>query len=198
MSPDGWAILLLMAGMALIIAEVFIPSGGLISVAAAIALVLSLVCAWWAWYARLPLYFWGFVVFEAGMLPITISVALWIWPNTPIGRKAILQAPLAADSTAFPDESAKIQSLVGKSGKTDTILNPAGMMKLDGLRLHCQSEGMIIESGAPVTVVSVQGQRLIVRRSVLSVEHPEPAKPNAAKSSESTRASDPLLDFELE
>ena len=84
-----------------------------------------------------------------------------------------------------------IFQLIGKSGKTLTLLNPGGLVSVEGERLHCESEGMMIDASQNVEVIRVKANRLVVRlasEDSLVMEAPEPKL---------DQADDDPLDFEL-
>lgn len=163
MDSSIWGVLLLLIGVLLLVAEVFIPSGGMISILAVTCLVGATWCAWSAWWIRSPIYFWTFLATMAMLLPTVVSVAFYIWPNTPIGRKAILEAPTQSEIASFVELEEKLARLVGATGEAVTLLNPAGIIRVNGQRVHCQSEGSIIEQGTMIKITSVQGNRVVVR-----------------------------------
>ena len=74
-----------------------------------------------------------------------------------------LSAPKPEDVAGFSDEVEKLRELIGQRGKTLGLLNPGGMVTVDGSRYHCESEGMMIDPNTEVEVVSVDGTRLVVR-----------------------------------
>ncbi len=159
-----WAFLMLAIGLVLLVAEVFIPSGGIIFILAAGSLVTSLLCAWLAWWPGQPTYFWGFIAGMVLLLPVSVGLAFHLWPSTPIGRRAILEGPAPHEVDGFGEQERKNQQLVGKVGETVTTLNPSGMALIDGARVHCQSEWMIVEAGTRVRVVGSRMNTVIVRR----------------------------------
>ena len=55
------------------------------------------------------------------------------------------------------------ESLEGESGIADTDLHPSGWVKIDGQRIFVVSEGDFIEKGKEVTILSVDGNRVLVR-----------------------------------
>ena len=55
------------------------------------------------------------------------------------------------------------EGLEGKSGTADTDLHPSGWVKIDGQRIFVVSEGDFIEKGKEVTILSVDGNRVLVR-----------------------------------
>lgn len=164
MEYSTWAMLLLFIGLLLLVAEVFIPSGGAISVVAGVSLLAAIVCAFNAWWPQSRGLFWTYLASMAMLLPLAVAVAFYFWPSTPIGKRAILEAPAPEEVESFVELQEKFARMVGRIGETVTLLNPAGIVKIDGERFHCQSEGMILEPGAPARVIAVQGNRVVVRR----------------------------------
>jgi membrane-bound ClpP family serine protease len=165
MDYSTWAFLLLALGVSLLIAEVFIPSGGMISILAIVSLTAAVLCAGKAWWTSSPGYFWTFVSAMVVLLPVAIGGAFYLWPSTPLGKRAILEGPAPEEVAAFVEQEARYSQMVGQVGETLTALNPAGIVRIAGQRVHCQSEGMIIEAGARVRVVSAKANGVIVRRA---------------------------------
>jgi membrane-bound ClpP family serine protease len=186
-----WAFLLLAVGVVCLIAEVFIPSGGVIAILAALSLLGALVCAGNAWWSGSPGYFWGFVSSMVVLLPCVVGIAFYIWPSTALGKRAILDAPAPEEVASFVEQEEKYGRMLGKQGETLTMLNPAGIVRIDGHRVHCQSEGIIIESGTKVRVILVQANRVIVRRVTEDATGPSDA------STTPPSANDGPLDFDL-
>lgn len=180
MDYSTWAFLLLAIGITLLIAEVFIPSGGVISILAALSLAGSLTCAGKAWWSSSPGAFWAFISATAILLPVAVGAALYIWPSTPLGKRAILEGPAPDEVVAFVEQEQKYAQMVGKLGETVTTLNPAGIVRVDGHRIHCQSEGVIIEAGVPVRVVSSRANGVVVRRAALDGLPAERAEPDVS------------------
>ena len=56
-----------------------------------------------------------------------------------------------------------MQVLVGKTGRTTSVLRPAGIGDFDGVRLNVVTEGGFIERDMPIEIVSVEGARIVVR-----------------------------------
>jgi membrane-bound ClpP family serine protease len=84
-----------------------------------------------------------------------------------------------------------LSKFIGRIGKTLTLLTPGGLMMVDGERFHCESEGVIIDSGEDVRIVSVKGNRLVVRH--------DPGAANTISESDRnlSEAEKPPLDFDL-
>lgn len=56
-----------------------------------------------------------------------------------------------------------MQVLVGKKGRTASVLRPAGIADFDGVRLNVVTEGGFIERDMPIEIISVDGTRIVVR-----------------------------------
>lgn len=162
-TPEMLAILLLLVGLALLIAEFFIPSGGLIGVLALISVVGSVVFAVQAWWTDSPILFWTFIGSILVLTPTCVFGAAHILPRTAWGRRLMLPPPSGHEITGFQEELEHLERLVGCVGQTTTALNPGGMLEIDGERLHCEGDGMMLEPGEFVEVVAVRGNRLQVR-----------------------------------
>jgi len=161
MDPWFLAVILLLLSMVLLFAEVLIPSGGLLFFGSMIALGCALWAAWGAWWQSNPIMFWSFVLCSLVLLPASVGAAVQVWPHTPMGKQ--LEPPTNEEVTPFLAEQQRLGNLIGKFGVTVTPLNPAGMVLIDGERVHCFSEGQIVDRNVRVRILAVQGNRLMVR-----------------------------------
>jgi membrane-bound serine protease (ClpP class) len=163
----GWEELLLaLAGVALLVVEIFILPGfglagtlGIVAILA--ALVMSLVGAgatpefWLRAAAR--------IVFALLFALIGALVLLRFLPRTPFGRWLVLQEALSAKAgyASAPERDAR---LLGRTGHASSPLRPAGIADIDGERVDVVSDGEHVDAGEPVRVVRVDGNRVVVRR----------------------------------
>src|SRR4051812_33520461 len=111
--PDiAWAILLFLAGCALVVLEVFIPSGGIISILAGVALIASIVIASWEGPTTGPAT--GFVFFAGAIFGVRTIVARAskYGPKKKMG-KAFLGGP-PREEEVVPD--APRRGLIGRVG----------------------------------------------------------------------------------
>ena len=170
------AFLLLAISVLLFAAEFFIPSGGLITVLAISSLVASILFAAKSWWAESPGYFWSFVGAAVVLVPLSILSAIHILSRTSWGRRVTLEPPSGDGLTGYQEELDFLDSQVGRTGVTVTVLNPGGMVEIDGERLHCEGDGMMLDSGEVVEVTGVNGNRLRVRptQRPLEVSDPDP------------------------
>lgn len=187
------AILLLLGGLAIVFAEIFIPSGGILALMSVSCLLASVVCAWNAWWETSPGYFWAFLATALVAFPSATSAALYIFPRTSMGRAALLEPPRADELQPDVRHEERLRSLVGTIGTTAGLLTPGGIVFVDGERMHCESEGMLIEANTRVEIVDVRGARLVVREHVEAPAGPEEFGERPTVVDET----DPPIDFEI-
>lgn len=158
MSTLAWPLLLLAFGLLLLIAEVFIPSGGLIGFLALCCLGLSL---WRAFQESAELGL-KFLVADCVLLPLALGVAIHFWPRTPLARRVFLARP-APEEIEVLHSSQRLDHLVGQLGRALTPLRPSGLVDFDGRRLDGLAEEGLIPSGALIRAVRVRSGQLVVR-----------------------------------
>ena len=157
-----FAVLLAIVGLGLLIAEIFIPSGGLILIAAILTFLAAIWCAWEA-PSETRVFFWSFLGALVLLIPAALIGAFYYLPRTEFGRRILLEAQSLEELTPFAEEEAFLRQLIGRTGKTITLMNPGGLVLVDHERLHCESQGMLIEPNTEVEVIAVKGNRLVVR-----------------------------------
>jgi membrane-bound serine protease (ClpP class) len=163
----GWEELLLVgAGVILLAIELFVTPGfgviGILGIAALLGgLGLSLVGAGATWAVILGAI--GRVAVSL-LLAIAASLALLRFlPRLPVGRRLVLDTELTAREgfASAPDTD---RAWLGKRGTAASTLRPAGIADIEGERVDVVSDGEFIEAGDPITVVRVDGNRIVVRR----------------------------------
>ena len=158
--PDiAWAILLMLLGCALVVLEVFIPSGGIISVLSAVALIAAIVIASSDSPTTGPMTGLVFAAVTVLAVPILIATAFKYWPKTPMG-KAFLGA-LLTDEDVLTDDPRR--ALLGRVGVARSKMLPSGAVEIDGQMIDAVTQGQAIEPGAYVVVVEVRANRVVVR-----------------------------------
>jgi membrane-bound serine protease (ClpP class) len=162
----GWEELLLTAvGLAFLAAELFVIPGfgvpGILGILAIVAgLTLSLIGAGATGHTILA---------ALGRAALALLVAmgaslvlLRFLQQLPWGRRLVLEpglAALAGDARA-PETDRR---WLGRRGTAASPLRPAGIADLEGERVDVVSQGEYIEAGEPIEVVSVEGNRVVVR-----------------------------------
>ena len=74
-----------------------------------------------------------------------------------------LTSPDVQNKTAGFSNSFGWESLKDKEGTADTNLHPSGWIRIEDQRIFVVSEGDFIEKGSKITVLSVDGNRVVVR-----------------------------------
>ena len=163
------ALLLMLIGSLLVVAEVFFPSGGILGAFAGLSFLAAIYSAYQAggWFTGL-----SFATAEVLLAPAMIYLAFMLLPHTPMGRVLIGSAPTAEEVAVDDDRTA----LVGRVGIARSKLLPAGAVEIDGQMIDCISQSQAIEPGEYVKVVEVSANRVIVR---LADGEDQPANPNA-------------------
>jgi len=164
----GWEELLLVgAGFVLLVLEIFITPGfGLLGTLGLMALLgglgLSLVGVGATW--EVVLIASGRVVLSL-LLALTAALAiLRVLPRLPFGRRLVLETEMAADA-GYASAPEHDRHWLGKRGTAASPLRPAGLADLDDERVDVVSDGEFIDAGAPLEVIRVDGNRIVVRRS---------------------------------
>jgi len=148
-------LILLGVGLLLIMAEVLIPSFGMLGGLAAIALIGSVILA----YQVSSDVGQNFLIAEAVLVPSIIMLGLKLLPKSPFARF------LVAGGFSFEDGAAvdeRDKALMGKRGVVEAPLRPAGTARIEGRRVDVVTRGDMIESGAWVEVIGLSGNRVEV------------------------------------
>ncbi|RKQ38017.1 NfeD family protein [Oceanobacillus halophilus] len=150
------AIVLLLLGIILIIAEFFVPGGilGLIGVGAILASLL------------MSGYDVGQMAMSLGiafLVAIIASIILFrrIGLDKGVFRHIILRDSTTTDLGYVSSENRL--DLIGLEGVALTALRPSGIGEFDRERLDVVSEGSFIDKGTSVKIVNVEGARIVVR-----------------------------------
>jgi membrane protein implicated in regulation of membrane protease activity len=114
---------------------------------------------------------------EAVVVPAALAAAVKWWPETPIGRMILIPLPKSSDEYLPETENYRgLKDLVGQRGTARGLMLPSGIVLIDGRHYDAVSEGVPIEAGQAVLVVSISTQRLVVRPdSTIRAELVEPA-----------------------
>ncbi len=153
---DNQAVMFFVVGAILIAIELFIP-GGIFGTIGLVGICVSFVLA----VGDMSL------ALLAITIALVLSVALILVMTKVFGKKFLFYSAFVlkdANSTELGYVSTKSKTdLIGKSGKTLTTLRPAGTAIIDGERVDVVTEGDYIEHNKQVTVVFVEGVRVVVR-----------------------------------
>lgn len=149
--PIGLSLLL---GAGLMILEIFLPGFGLPGISGIVLIAVGVILA--AVYHGMLMA----VVILLVVIALLALVVSWVLRSAADGK---------CHSEIFLREKDEFHSrqdmqvLVGRKGKTASVLRPAGIGNFDGVRLNVVTEGGFIEQDVPVEIVSVDGARIVVR-----------------------------------
>lgn len=154
------ALALIGLGLLLLIAELFLPTGGILSALAVGAIIVGV---------AMP-FFYGDTA--AGLLtmlgvfivvPIVVSVMMHVAPRTPLIKRMIQQGPEEDATVASMPVIVELEQLRGRLGRAVSSLRPSGVVDFDGRRIDTLTEGMMVEPGTWVRCIDVKAGRVIVR-----------------------------------
>jgi membrane-bound serine protease (ClpP class) len=111
----------------------------------------------------------GRVVFSLLIALIASLVMLRFLPRLPFGRRLILETGLPAGQ-GYASAPEADRNWLGKSGTALSPLRPAGIARIENQRVDVVSDGEFIDSGAPIVVTRVDGNRIVVRRHNVPIE----------------------------
>jgi len=155
LDPLAWSILLMLLGCGLVVMEVFIPSGGLLSVLSAAAFLGSVYFA----FQRGPTTGVMFLASIVVAVPLFLGLAVKVWPRTPMGKAFLGELP--SEEEVMPHDPRR--ELVGKIGIARSKMLPSGAVEIEGHMIDAVSQGPAIEPGQYVVVLEVRSNRVVVR-----------------------------------
>lgn len=153
----GIVLLLVVVGLALIVAEVMFVSFGVIATLAGAALIGAVFLA----FQDSTAFGTTVLVSEAVLAPIVLGAAFKLLPRTRFGKALLLEAPSSQAVSASAVDPA-IASLLHKTGVAVSPLRPAGFARIDGRRVDVVTRGEMLDEGCPVRVVDTTGNRVVV------------------------------------
>ena len=158
----GWqlpAILCLVAGLILLIYEMFLPGMHFPGILGMVLLLAAVVLRAKTWTE-------GLITFLIVLLILGVFAVLF-WRSLTKGRLSrspvVLNESISGGSSERAD--AAIQALVGREGVCLTALRPAGNAEFDGVRHDVVSDGAFLQKGTRVRVVRVEGVRILVNEA---------------------------------
>ncbi len=188
-----WAIALLLLGLCMMILEVFVPSGGVLSFLALALIIAAVVVAFMDGFKSGTIM----LMTVAICVPILIWSAVQLWPHTPIGKLILTKRPAHPDDVLPKTEAYfGLNDLIGKRGVAISKMLPGGLVMIAGRKYDALSNGLAIERDQVVQVIDVRTNRIIVRPSEGEID-PEDvmrggSEPDEALSADAESADDVL------
>lgn len=192
-----WVGSLLFVGLAMLMLEVFLPTGGVLGFLSLLAIVAAIVMAF---VEQGVAFGMGVLAVAFAAVPAVLAAAFRWFPETPLGRRVLPPPPAPEDVMPAADRRRRLRELVGRRGRAASELMPWGAVEVGGERHEAMSEGGPVLAGAEVEVAAVQGAALVVRL-VPPRPAPEALRPAAAEKPDPAgppRLSPMLEEFEFD
>ncbi len=158
---EDWLIIIILylVGAAVLVAEIFLPSHGVLSVAGlgflGAAIYLTFRQSSSAGYVA--------IIAVVALLPTMAILAVKYWHRTPVGKRIAPPNPtLTEDDTSVRLE--QLRPFVGQIGRSLTPLRPVGTCEFNGRRVECVAEMGMVDRDVTVKCVGIQGRALAVRQ----------------------------------
>ncbi len=145
-------------GVFVIMAEIFIPSFGILSIISIGIFSYSLYIAYTAISTTAGIIFMGI---DMIIIPIIIITGIKILERSPITLKQKL-----SKENGVVSQKNELKALVNKKGVAATNLRPAGIAIIDSKRLDVVTDGEYIEINTPIIVKDITGNRIIVEKII--------------------------------
>ncbi|OGQ97292.1 MAG: serine protease [Deltaproteobacteria bacterium RIFOXYD12_FULL_57_12] len=149
------AILLQLAGLAVVIAEIILPSGGILALLAMGLFGYAIFLAFQELSTTLGMIF---IIADLITIPILVVFGLKMLARSPV----TLRSSLSRDK-GVTSQASDMVTYVGKTGRASSNLRPGGVAVIDGRRLDVVSRGEFITKDAEIVVMDVTGNQIIVR-----------------------------------
>ncbi len=145
--------------LAILVAEIFIPSHGVLGVVG-LGFVITAVVKTFSYGGR-----------DVGMMAVLIClvtlptlayVAIKYWHQTPIGKRISPPNPvLTSADTSVPIE--ELRALINQTGRAVSPLRPVGVCEFNGRRVSCVAEFGVVEAGTEVVGTNIVSGNLAVQ-----------------------------------
>lgn len=161
-------ILLILVGLGLIVAEVYlVPGFNVIGIIGFLMILFALGLGF------TEHGFSGGIMLLAGTVVTGGAMFYLLW-NTGAWDRFVLATTLRRDDMTEEREAEDRSRFLGKVGHAVTPLRPTGVVEIDGDRLEVVTEGEFIAAGSAVKIVAMDRRRYFVRLSD-AVTAPSPA-----------------------
>ena len=154
----GVVLLLAVIGLALLVAEVFFVSFGVIAALSGLSLISAVFLA----FQESTAFGVSVLVGEAIAAPVVLAMSFKLLPKTALGKDLILSAPEGSANAAAADAS--LADLLHKTGVTLSPLRPAGFARIDGRKIDVVTRGEMLDANCPIKVLDVAANRVVVGR----------------------------------
>ena len=149
-------ILLQLVGILVIIAEIIIPSGGILGILAAGVFGYSLYLVFSQVSATAGMMF---VLADLAIIPVLVYFGIRVLAKSPVTLRVRL-----SKRDGVTSQDAAQNALLGMEGRTVTDLRPSGMAIIDRQRVDVVTRGEYLEKETDIVVTTVRGNQIVVKQ----------------------------------
>ena len=153
-------IILQLVGVVVIISEIILPSGGILSILAAGVFGYSLFIAFNDISTHAGI---AFVIADIILIPALVIVGLKLLAKSPVTLRQTLSRNEGVSS-----QPSELDGYIQQEGTAVTDLRPAGMAIINDKRVDVVTRGEYLDKGARILVTAVTGNQIIVRKKDMS------------------------------
>ncbi|MDR1981215.1 MAG: nodulation protein NfeD [Tannerellaceae bacterium] len=164
---QNWEIMVFVAGVLLIVAEIFvIPGFGVSGVSGIVCVIVGLTVAL---LNNTDFNFEGVTTPEIGRATFTVLMGLvsgfflMIWLSNKIGGKGLFRRVALDADLEEAVSSPRLTGLIGKEGVAATVLRPSGKVWIEGELYDSVSDSGFIEKGKAVKVIRAENAQAYVQ-----------------------------------
>ncbi|MBR9984811.1 MAG: serine protease [Desulfosarcina sp.] len=154
-SPIHLPVILQLIGILVIIAEIILPSGGILSILAAGLFGYSLYLVFTQLSASTGM---AFVIADLILIPILVYVGIKFLAKSPVTLRTKLSR-----KDGVTAQSIGQKEYVGSPGLALTDLRPSGIAQINQERMDVVTQGEYIEKQTPIIVIAVSGNQIVVK-----------------------------------
>ena len=184
-----WIVALFLVGLAVMVLEVFVPSGGVLGFLSVLAIGAAIVTSF---VEQGPTFGAAVTGVAFVVVPAVLAAAFRVFPETPLGRRVLPPPPDADDVQPRAGRRRHLEALVGRRGRVTGELLPWGPVEIDGLSCDARSDAGPVAVGAAVQVVGADAAALVVRP--LAAVAAVPADPAGPRPSRAEQPDQPASD----
>jgi len=156
MKPYILPIFLQVIGILVIIAEIFIPSLGLLT---AIALTVFFYSLYLLYTTISPTAGMIIAGLDIVLVPVLIIMGMKILAKSPLSLKREL-----SKQDGVVSQKEEFEAYINMQGRSVTDLRPAGIAEINSQRMDVVTDGEYINADTPIVVTDVSGNRIIVEK----------------------------------
>lgn len=151
---------LILLGLLMMAAEVFLPTMGILAALGIASLIAGLAMTFY----RDPQEGLIALIAVFVLIPIVTPILFHYMPRTSVGKMFILEGPEDDATVAQMPVNLELEHLRGRYGKTVSPLRPSGISEFDGRRVDTMTEGEMIDAGQWIRCIDVKAAKVIVRQ----------------------------------